>query len=88
MKFYQSSENDIANFRRKMILNKKLSKAAIKLQSWWRKVMPSRKPWYSVKQLKKMTNSVNIITHWWRGFKLRDMMVNLKTRKLRNIVRI
>ena len=49
MKFYQSSEIDIANFRRKMILDKKLSKAAVKLQSWWRKVMPSRKPWYSVK---------------------------------------
>ena len=75
MKFYQSSEMDIANFRRKMLLNKKLGKAAVKLQSWWRKVMPSQKPWYSVKVLIKYIDSVNKITQWWRGFKIRDQMV-------------
>jgi hypothetical protein len=75
MKLYQSSEMDIANFRRRMILNKKLNNAAVKLQTWWRKVMPSRKPWYSVKVLIKYIESVSKITQWWRGFKIRDMLI-------------
>ena len=62
------SISNLVKMRRKFDISIKHNNAARKLQKWWKKIRPSKRPKYDLANVTKLLQGIKFIQCFWRGY--------------------
>lgn len=85
-KLVRMDEFSLMKYIKRIEIDRKHRKAAIKIQQWWRKVRPTRMK--GIKELLPLIKSVSIISDWYKGLKLMRKEKKMKEKILVQTLKI